>query len=48
MSSKKAKPGPSAGHVKIDMPWQKAVGKALKKKRPKEGWPTVENQIGVV
>lgn len=28
--------------VKIDMDWEDAVGKALDKKRPKDGWPKEE------
>ena len=35
----KAKTGPKPDRVKIDMDWDEAVGKALKKKRPKAGWP---------
>lgn len=31
--------GPSPERVKIKGDWEKAVGKALKKERPKEGWP---------
>jgi hypothetical protein len=39
--SKKAKKrrGPSAERVKIDGNWSEAMKKALKKKRPAEGWP---------
>lgn len=36
---KKSKTGPKPDHVKIQGNWEKAVGDALKKKRPKEGWP---------
>ncbi len=35
----KAKTGPKAEIVKIDGDWEKAVDKALKKKRPVGGWP---------
>ena len=35
----KTKPGPSADHVKLKGDWEAAVKKALKKKRPPEGWP---------
>ena len=34
---KSAEPDPD--HVKIDEDWEDAVKKALKKTRPKEGWP---------
>lgn len=30
--------------VKIDMDWEDAVGKALDKKRPKNGWPKDKKQ----
>ncbi|MGA2677791.1 MAG: hypothetical protein ABSF37_00670 [Sedimentisphaerales bacterium] len=33
------KRGPKIDHLKIDGNWQSAVNKALKKKKPKEGWP---------
>ena len=33
------KPGPKPERVKTDGDWQDAVKKALKKPRPKEGWP---------
>lgn len=35
----KGKTGPKADTVKIAGDWEKAVGKALKKKRPATGWP---------
>ena len=35
----KAKPGPGAERVKIDLDWEEAVKRALGKKRPPEGWP---------
>ncbi len=35
----KATPGPEPEHLKIDGDWRAAVGKALEKKRPPEGWP---------
>lgn len=31
--------GPKPETVKIEGDWEGAVGKALKKPRPKEGWP---------
>lgn len=33
------KRGPKADTVKIEGDWESAVGKALKKPRPVEGWP---------
>ena len=32
-------PGPEPERLKLDGDWEQLVGKALKKKRPKEGWP---------
>lgn len=45
MASKKPAPkktGPKPDTVKIEGDWEDAVGKALEKKRPKEGWPKPE------
>jgi hypothetical protein len=42
VDKKKDKPGPKPDHVRIEGDWEKAVGDALKKKRPKEGWPEPE------
>ena len=39
MSDSKEKRGPKPERVKIEGDWEEAVEKALKKKRPKEGWP---------
>ena len=36
--------GPKPVVVKIEGNWKKAVKKAVKKKRPKEGWPKSESQ----
>jgi hypothetical protein len=34
------KPGPEPERLKLDADdWEKAVGKALKKPKPKAGWP---------
>jgi hypothetical protein len=33
------KTGPAPERFKIKGDWESAVGKALKKERPKEGWP---------
>jgi len=35
----KRRSGPDPGRVKIKRPWERAVGDALKKERPAEGWP---------
>ena len=35
-------PGPKPDRLHIDGDWEEAVKKALKKKRPKEGWPSPE------
>lgn len=40
----KTKTGPKALSVKIRGNWESAVGKALKKERPKEGWPNIEKK----
>lgn len=37
--SRKKKTGPPPQTVKIDKQWEVAIGDALKKKRPGEGWP---------
>lgn len=38
------KTGPEPERVKLADDWTKAVGKALKKERPKEGWPKSEKK----
>jgi hypothetical protein len=37
--AKKKSTGPKAERLKIKGDWETAVGKALRKERPKEGWP---------
>lgn len=37
-----AKTGPVPERVNLDVPWEQAIGSALKKKRPKDGWPKPE------
>jgi len=41
MTAKKQKKtaGPEPDRVKLTGDWETAIGKALKKKRPKDGWP---------
>jgi len=41
-SGNNKKPGPVPDRVKIESDWESAMGKALKKKRPDEGWPEPE------
>ena len=33
------KPGPEPDRLKIDVAFEEGLRRALKKKRPKEGWP---------
>lgn len=44
MSDEKQKRGPDPERVKIDEDWEDAVKKALRKKRPEEGWPKPESE----
>lgn len=40
MDDPKKKPGPAPDHVKLDdEDWEEAIGKAIKKPKPAEGWP---------
>jgi hypothetical protein len=39
MKKRRLKRGPHEERLKISGDWEHAVGKALKKKRPKRGWP---------
>ena len=40
MTNKEKKPtGPVPERLKLEGDWQALIGKALKKQRPKEGWP---------
>jgi hypothetical protein len=43
MTERKRKRGPEPERVKIDEDWEKAVERALTKKRPKDGWPTPDS-----
>lgn len=41
----KRKSGPEPDRLKIDdMSWQEAMGKAIEKEKPKEGWPEPEKK----
>jgi len=42
VNENKDKSGPKPERVKIDMNWEDAVGEAMKKPRPKDGWPDPE------
>lgn len=33
------KPGPEPERLQIECDWEEAMGKALKKKKPADGWP---------
>lgn len=39
VDDKKKKTGPKSERLKIDGDWESAMGKAVKKKKPKDGWP---------
>ena len=34
-----SKPGPEPDRLKIDVPFEEGLRRALKKKKPKDGWP---------
>lgn len=38
----KVSPGPKPDQLVIGGDWRDAMGKAIKKKRPKEGWPETQ------
>lgn len=38
-------PGPEPERVKADDGWKDAVKKALKKKKPPEGWPREDEKV---
>jgi hypothetical protein len=42
MQKDKQKTGPKPDRVKIDKDWEEAMGDALRKKCPAEGWPKPE------
>ncbi len=39
MGKMKKKRGPKEDYLKVDGNWQEALKKAVKKKKPAEGWP---------
>lgn len=41
---KRQKSGPEPDRLKLDEYWEEAVKKALKRKRPPEGWPDEEKE----
>lgn len=46
MEDRKGKRGPSPERLKLSGNWMANVGKALKKKRPKKGWPKPKKRKG--
>ena len=47
MSDNKPKPtGPEPERVKVGGDWMRAVGEALKKKKPAAGWPEPPGRYG--
>ena len=38
----RGKPGPEPDRLKIDVPFEEGLKRALKKDKPKEGWPEPE------
>lgn len=44
--SKKKKSGPDPERLALSGDWRDRMGRALKKKRPKEGWPESEGTKG--
>jgi len=42
---KSKKTGPIPDRVKVEGDWEEAIGKALKKPRPKDGWPEPEKKV---
>lgn len=43
-TAKRKTTGPEPKRIKLKKPWEKAVGDALKKERPAEGWPDQPKQ----
>jgi len=39
LKKKTTKKGPEPDRLVLDGSWQNAMGKAIKKEKPKEGWP---------
>jgi len=39
MTNGRKRRGPKPNHLKIEGDWQEAIKKAVKKKKPPEGWP---------
>lgn len=44
---KEAKPGPTPELLPIEGDWEKAASRALRKKRPEEGWPNPEEMMEI-
>lgn len=43
MKKKKKKVGPKPNRLKIDGNWEEAMGEAVKKEKPEDGWPDDKN-----
>jgi hypothetical protein len=46
MAEKSIKKGPTPERVKLTDDWKSAVSQALKKAKPKEGWPKWDKENG--
>lgn len=46
MDDPKKRPGPEPDTLKLEGDWEEMVGKAVKKERPKEGWPKPPKKKG--
>jgi hypothetical protein len=44
MKKKRQKRGPKPDKLQIDGDWQEALKKAVKKKKPENGWPEEEKE----
>ena len=44
MAKHKKKRGPKPDKLKINGDWEKALQKAVKKKKPEDGWPEEKNE----
>jgi len=44
MAKKKKQRGPKPDNLKLEGDWQEAVKTAIKKKKPKNGWPDKQKE----
>jgi len=42
----KKRPGPEPARLRIKGEWKQAIKKAMKKRKPREGWPKAPNRLG--